>query len=242
MLGNRILQAWGARRGGWNHAAPQCCVVCRDWTREAVCPACLERFAPARARCAGCALPLPGTLTRCGRCVLTPFAFASCIAAMDYVPPWDALLRRFKFQGDTGLVRALGPALGAAVRRAAQPWPDALVPVPLSAARWRERGYNQAALLARGLGADLRLDVLEGVAQRHAHTAHQRGLSAARRAANVRGAFMVAPGHAAARLAGRHLAVVDDVMTTGATADALARTLLDAGAASVQVWVAARTP
>lgn len=242
MLGNRIFHAWGALRSGWVHAAPQCCVVCRDWTRDAVCPACLERFAPARPRCAGCALPLAGAITRCGRCVLTPFAFTSCVAAMDYGPPWDALLRRFKFRGDTGLARALVAPLAAAVSRAALPRPDALVPVPLSAGRWRERGYNQAALLAQGLGAQWHLEVLEHLVQRRAHTAPQRGLSAARRAANVRDAFTLTRGPGAQRLAGRHLAVVDDVMTTGATADALARTLLAAGAASVQVWVAARTP
>jgi len=116
-----------------------------------------------------------------------------------------------------------------------------LLPVPLADVRLRERGYNQAALLAQRLARRLRLPCAPQALRRTRDTGHQLALPREQRAANVRGAFAVAP-RTAGVLRGRRVALVDDVMTTGATLAEAARVLLAAGAAEVQAWVVARTP
>ena len=116
-----------------------------------------------------------------------------------------------------------------------------VVAVPLARERLRERGYNQSWELARGLARALALDARADALFRVRDTGHQLGLQRAARAANLRGAFVVTPRHAA-WVRGASIALVDDVLTTGATAQAATRTLLAAGARDVQVWVVARTP
>jgi ComF family protein len=116
-----------------------------------------------------------------------------------------------------------------------------VVPMPLGPSRLRERGYNQAWELARRVARQLALPRDPRILERVHDTPRQMSLPTERRATNVRGSFAV-PAGALRRLRGRDVALVDDVMTTGATAREAARTLLEAGARSVQVWVAARTP
>ena len=116
-----------------------------------------------------------------------------------------------------------------------------LLPVPLSGKRLRERGYNQAWELARRLGRALHCPADARLLLRVKDSPHQLALPPAQRAANVRGAFAVEPRRIS-ELRGREVALIDDVMTTGATAAEIVRVLLQAGAARVQVWVLARTP
>lgn len=162
------------------------------------------------------------------------------MAACDYGYPWDGLLGAFKFRAGLDLAPALAGLLAARIAPA-EPATDLLLPVPLADARLRERGYNQAALLTAQLGKRLRLPHVTDALRRIADTPHQIALPRERRAANVCGAFALAPG-GAALLSGRHVALVDDVMTTGATCAEATQALLRAGAASVRVWVVARTP
>jgi ComF family protein len=117
--------------------------------------------------------------------------------------------------------------------------PDLLVPVPLAAKRLRQRGFNQAAMLARWLSAGLDIPCDETLLRRIQDTSAQQDLNADARKKNLRNAFALSPD---ASIKGRHLALVDDVLTTGATAQALARLLVDAGAARVDVYCLARTP
>ena len=183
----------------------------------------------------------------CGRCQHTPPPFQRCIAAVDYAFPWDRLVARFKFQQQAELAGLLAGVLHNALQQsqdsqALQAAPVAAVlPVPLSEARLAERGYNQAWELARRLAARQGLPAHADWLLRLRDTPHQVGLQRQARQRNLRDALWVPPA-AAAALAGRHLALVDDVMTTGATATAASQALLAAGAASVQVWVLARTP
>jgi ComF family protein len=113
--------------------------------------------------------------------------------------------------------------------------------VPLSRERLRERGYNQAWELARGLARRLRIRGTAGVLHRSRDTAHQIGMTRPQREHNLRDAFSIDLAGRAA-LQGHPVALIDDVLTTGATAHAAARALTRAGAASVDVWVIARTP
>ncbi len=215
--------------------------LCRGWSGQRLCEACVSRFAAPALRCAGCAIRLGADVPLCGACVREPPPFAAAIAAVDYVPPWDRLVAGFKFHDRIDLATAFADRMDAAWRAARRPAPQWLLPVPLASSRLRERGYNQSWELARRLAARWHCRADARVLLRIRDTSHQLALPPGRRAANVRGAFLIEPRRVA-ELAGRHLTLVDDVMTTGATAAEIARELLRAGAASVDVWMLARTP
>ena len=176
----------------------------------------------------------------CGDCLRDgpPFEHTVCVA--DYSFPWDHLIVEFKFHGRPELAGVLSQHLLHAVQRAGQPLPALVVPVPLSAARLAERGYNQAWELAKRTAAALGLRADATLLQRPLDSAHQAVLSRSERQRNMRTAFMADPRRRAP-LQDRRVALVDDVMTTGATAREAAAVLVRAGAAAVDLWVLART-
>jgi ComF family protein len=149
------------------------------------------------------------------------------------------LIPSLKFHDAIDLAPALAAQLADALRDA--PRPELLLPVPLSDERLRQRGYNQSWEVARRLSARLDVPSDARLLLRVKDTPHQLSQALDRRSANVRGAFAVEPLRRA-ELAGRHVAVIDDVMTTGATCAEIARVLKQAGARRVDVWVLARTP
>ena len=207
---------------------PGGCWICREWQGERLCAACVARFAAPRPRCPRCALPADDG---CGPCLREPLPLDSVHAAVDYAPPWDALILRWKDQGALGLT----PAFAALLARCAQAPADALfLPVPLHAQRLRERGYSPPVLLAQALRRPMRVDALLRVID----TPPQRSLNRQERLRNLKQAFALAPG---VPVAGRSCVLVDDVMTTGATLATLADLLRRAGAARVDAWVIART-
>ena len=205
---------------------------------------CEARFGAARERCPRCATSLVATVAgpvACVRCRLAPPAWSAAVAGVDYGYPWDGLVAEFKFHDRPERAAVLLRPLLARLR--ADPPPPALriVPVPLARERLRERGYNQSWELARRLGRALGCEARADALFRVRDTAHQLRLHRAQRGANLSGAFVVTPRHAA-WVRGADVALVDDVLTTGATAQAAARTLLAAGARDVRLWVVARTP
>ncbi len=220
---------------------PSQCEVCRSWADAALCAACVARFAAPRPRCARCGLGLGAAAAACGVCLHEPPPFERTVCVADYGFPWDRLIADFKFHGRAELAGVLAERLVVAVREAEAPRPDTVVAVPMSAARLAQRGYNQAWELARRVAAALAVPASATLLQRPVDAAHQIELGRAERQRNLRNAFMVDPPQRAA-VQGRRLALVDDVMTTGATAHAAAAALLRAGAAAVDVWVLARTP
>lgn len=220
---------------------PCACVVCRAWSAGPVCTSCLRHYAQPAPRCTSCALRLPVDAAQCGRCLREPPPLARSIAALDYRFPWDGLLQRFKYDAALELRESLVQRLVVALDAAQAEAPDWLLPVPLSDARLRERGYNQAHELAKALARRRGLRCDAGLLLRVRHNAAQASLTLDARAANVRGVFAVEPLRAA-QLHGAHVALLDDVMTSGATLFEAARMLKAAGAASVQAWVVARTP
>lgn len=230
-----LLEALAAR---W----PGRCAVCHDWARGGLCEACFTRFAAPVPRCVTCALPLPSAaMTVCSACRQQPPPFARAMAAVDYRFPWDGLITRFKFHGQPELARPLTQLLLRQLSAGPAALADLVLPVPLGDARLAERGYNQAWELARRLARALRLTADAHALARWRDTGHQVGLDRAERRRNLADAFVVPPS-ARARLHGQRIALVDDVVTTGATASAAAHTLLAAGAADVQLWMVARTP
>ena len=233
MLFSRLLDAVAT--------TPSQCAVCHDWGTQRVCDACVERFAPVVTRCRRCAIEVPTATGLCGACLTNPPPFDRALAAVDYAHPWDGLITQFKFHSALDLAPALSQRLLDTFGQSAEPAPALLLPIPLSTERLRERGYNQAWELARRLARALSCQADPNLLLRVKDTPHQLALAPDQRAGNVRAAFAVEPRRRA-ELAGATVTLVDDVMTTGATVSEAARVLLQAGAATVQVWVVARTP
>ena len=220
-----------------SHSLLPCrCLICGErGAGDDLCALCRVALPWNRHACRRCGLPLPQTEPACGACLKQPPPFAATQAAFVYAFPLDRLLLRFKFHGDLAAGRLLAQLLGD--RLVDDERPQVLVPVPLHRSRLRERGYDQALELAKSLsrrtGIPLRARQLRRV---HA-TARQSELGLSARQRNLRGAFAVA-GHALPK----HVALIDDVMTTGATLRECAQTLLRSGVERVDVWVVARAP
>jgi ComF family protein len=194
-----------------------------------------------RARCARCAIALHTPLTVCADCLRAPPPFDAAVAAVDYAFPWAEIVAAFKFAQGLDRADALAALLDDALEAAAAPAVDLVLPVPLAPRRLAERGYNQAWELARRVARRRTVPADADLLRRLVETEHVANLPREARDAAVRGAFGVDPRRAAA-VQGRRVALVDDVMTTGATLSEAARVLRRAGAAEVQAWVLARTP
>lgn len=225
---------------------PNHCALCRMRSLRPLplCRLCESELPRNDTACAQCAIPLPGAVSlepsrRCGRCQSNPPPYDKVIAPWLYGECLAHLIQRWKYRRErhlTGTLAYLWLA-GAHSRRHV----DLLVPVPLHWRRRWHRGFNQSELLAAQLGhyADKRVGLSPDlhIAKRKQPTAAQSGLSAAQRRCNLRDAFTVSQP-----CDNLHVAIVDDVLTTGATAAALSRALKQAGARSVDVWCLARTP
>lgn len=220
---------------------PTLCVICRGWCRSGICDDCERTFAALRPRCQRCARPTAVPLERCGDCVARTPAFDRCFTFADYSEPWDHVLAEFKYRQRVELARCLAAGLGRALQACGAPRPAWVLPVPLSRERLRERGYNQALELARRLASGHGLAMSAELLQRIRDTPHQIGMTREQRERNLRDAFWV-DDPSGSVLGGAHVALVDDVLTTGATANAAALALKRAGAGAVDVWVVARTP
>ena len=232
-----------------DHLLPATCILCGGAGDDGLdlcagCRADLPGIAPC---CGRCALPLPpgrvdGAL--CGRCQRHPPPFEHCLAAFRYQDALPMLVAGIKFRDRMNHLRLLGTLLAEAIaaQLATSPdtagsRPDAVIPVPLHRRRLRERGYNQALELARHLSRYMDLPLDADCCSRHRATPPQSSLERRARLANVRGAFATRR-----RLDGRHLIIVDDVVTTASTVTEMTRALRQAGAARVDVWCLARTP
>ncbi|MFO8155396.1 MAG: ComF family protein [Thiohalospira sp.] len=188
-----------------------------------------------RRPCPGCAEPHVGP-GLCRRCIDHPLSAGRIQAPWLYDWPLDRLIRAMKFRGDLAAARTLGELLAGAIEPGEV---EFMVPVPLHGRRLAERGYNQALEIARPVSRHRGIPLQPAVARRRRATRAQAELAAERRRANVRDAFVV-PARQREALRGRHIAIVDDVVTTGETTDALATVLRTAGAASVAIWAVAR--
>ncbi len=231
------MRSWLNRAVGVARMAlPQACVLCGASAGVAlVCAPCEAALPRAETACPVCALP-SGHARVCGACLAHPPPYAATIAALVYAFPVDRLLQALKYGGRLALADWAAQALVGAVVASDAASVDAIVALPLAPARQRERGFNQAGEIARRVGARVALPVAAPLV-RAGNRPPQAMLPWSQRANNVRGAFTCAGDVKALRLA-----IVDDVMTTGATLAEAARTLIDSGASRVDAWVVARTP
>lgn len=207
-----------------------------------LCAACEADLPWLRSRCPRCGLPRAPSLPAshegtCEHCHGRAQPHRTCHAPFLYEFPLTEIVPSLKYQGALACARVLGTLLAESVARAClRDDVDVVVPMPLHRSRLVERGFNQSVELARYVGAGLRIEVDAHALQRLRATEPQVGLPRAERSRNVRGAFVAHPS----RLAGRNVALLDDVVTTGATVAEAARAMLTAGAGRVDVWCVAR--
>jgi ComF family protein len=223
--------------------AQQDCVLCGAGSgTDLLCAGCRPELprAPAPA-CPLCAGPIgagpvyaePGDQHVCGTCLTHPPAYDRTFAALSYGFPTDELIQALKYRSQLPLAPLFAELLGQIVGKA--PRPDRVIPLPLHPDRARERGFNQATEIAKPLAKTLGIAFDTTSLTRARNTAAQAALPLERRHRNVKGAFTCAE-----TVAGMHVAVVDDVMTSGATLNEAAKALKQAGAAEVSLWVVAR--
>jgi ComF family protein len=219
-----------------NQLLPRHCVLCGLFSgTENICPPCSGELPHNQPACNLCGLPLPGQAGKvCGACLKKPPPWDEAIAGLKYEFPVNQLVVRFKYKHNLACGQAIGSVLLEAIRNSSGPLPQAIVPVPLHRSRLFARSFNQAYVLAHQLSKLLELPVLHTMLKRTRRTQAQSGLDSSQRRKNVRGAFSCKQ-HGLS-----HVAVVDDVMTTGRTLEECTRSLKRAGTESVTVWVAAR--
>lgn len=217
------------------------CVTCLSThASHGLCGGCREDLPHNRWHCHVCALPMAFASPdmRCGECLISPPPFSRSLIPWRYQFPVDGMIGRYKYQGHRKFVRPLLVDFSAFLEQQLAPEdrPDVLIPAPMHWLRRWQRGFNQAQDIAEHVGAQLDIPVAAGVVRRARRVRAQRGLNRAGRLGNLAGVFEVC-GPVPPRVA-----IVDDVVTTGATVRVLAGVLLEAGAQEVQVWALARTP
>jgi len=202
-----------------------------------ICSRCTGAVTLRMCLCPQCGLPSADSNVPCGRCLQKPPPWQRLVAINDYQPPLSTLIHHFKFSGQPELAPALARLLLLAVRQnAMRPIPQQLISVPLWQRRHWRRGYNQSELLCQALAKWLPCEFNSRALTRTRPTATQHQLSARLRKQNLKNAFQLE-----LPVQGRHMVVVDDVVTTGSTVAEISRLLLRNGAASVQVWCLCRT-
>lgn len=221
---------------------PRVCVLCRQPSGALNCCAgCRGDLPWIRLPCERCGGPLPAGFRGhvCARCGLPMRHVDRIRSALIYEYPVDRLITLAKFKARTDSARALGELLSVYLLdrevTVSVDRPDLILPVPLHRRRHARRGFNQALEIARPVAAWLKLPLQTGLCVRDRNTVEQTGLTGRARHRNMRNAF-----RATCDLSGRHMAIVDDVITTGSTVQAMAHALRSAGATRIQVWSVAR--
>jgi len=221
------------------------CVAClAPHARFGLCTPCRQELPVNHWHCRCCALPLAyagnGDDVLCGQCLQDPPPFSRVIAPWRYRFPVDGMVQRYKYNGQRAfarpLIHGLAEHLASVLETTPEYRPDLLVASPMHPARRRKRGFNQAADIAECIGRHSGIPWSGDLVVRNRRTLPQRGLNRELRLANLRGIYQVTQSPPAS------IAIIDDVVTTGATARSLTETLLAAGAKEVQVWALARTP
>lgn len=217
--------------------APVRCIWCAAArARDGICAGCRAQLPWNRTQCPGCALP-QAAASLCRFCLRRAHRFDSAWSPFVLAAPVQQAIHGLKYAAQFGPARSLAALMAEQLAAREAPLPDLLLAVPLHRGRQLRRGYNQAQELVRTLARRLSIEFDAAAVQRVRATPDQIGLKAAARRRNLRGAFRVQRD-----LSGRHVALLDDVMTTGATLDELARAVRAAGATRIEAWALARAP
>jgi ComF family protein len=236
---NLLQQVYGASKTLLHKLFPAACLLCLDagqGPRLDLCRGCEDDLPRNLSVCPTCAMAVASAGRVCERCLLRSPAFDGAFVPYRYEFPLVELIHRLKYGGQVSVARILGTLLARRIAERGLPGVDAIVPVPLHPSREVRRGYNQAAEIARFAAELLHLPVEDRLAERVRNTEEQAALPAIVRRVNVSGAFEV---RARSPLPAS-IAIVDDVLTTGATVDALAQAFRRAGCRHIEVWAVAR--
>ena len=221
------------------------CFLCfeRCSPAQGVCDNCLINLPALNACCEKCREPLPSNSinegTLCKRCQTSTRPFQSCVSPLRYHFPVSTMLQRVKYNRRLLYLRPLTVHMVNSLQEhyCDKPWPEALIPVPLHWWKMRKRGFNQAGVIASKLSVHTQIPVLHRHVKRVSHGTSQQGLSAKQRQNNMKGVFSMNK-----EIPYRHVAIVDDVMTTGATVEELCNVLKKHGVRTIDIWCLARTP
>ena len=212
----------------------QPCVLCGSMSCDGLWCAACDRAMPYldAAHCPSCALPTPAGEV-CGQCLKHPPLFSRTTAVLGYAFPLDKLIQAMKYGEQLALAHAFAGKLAHRIDKTSLP--DCIIPMPLHPAKLRERGFNQSQLLAAGIARELGLELLPHACRRIRDTPPQSALPWKERKKNMRDAF-----RCDSDLTGKRIALVDDVLTTGASLSALAEAAQKCGAVEISAWVVAR--
>lgn len=220
---------------------PRTCLACRAKTDSTynICKDCLPYLPFIQSSCLRCGLPLASSaLLYCGECIQQDLPYDHTFALFHYQPPICHFINRLKFHNQLVYGYSLGRLLAQRVRdrHLSMPLPEKLIPMPLHAKRLRERGYNQALIIAKPISQLLHIPIDTTSWQRSRYTVAQSSLPAKQRAKNVVNAFSFT-----GKQVPHHVAIIDDIMTTGSTISTLSQTLRAHGVTRIEVWCLART-
>ena len=225
-----------------NSLVPSSCLLCNGYVRglKPLCHGCEHALPWNTHACLRCAIPMHDAAQVCGQCLQAPPVFQHALCAFRYEPPIAGLLNRFKHSGKLAcghwLAQHLANTIGEHYQTEHMLLPDCVLPVPLHWRRLRNRGFDQGLEIGKVLARRLNIS-LSTALRRQRHTDSQQALSREQRQHNLAGAFALRK-----QLAARRIALVDDVLTTGSTANEISALLQTAGVEEVHVWAIARTP
>jgi ComF family protein len=219
---------------------PFTCILCHGRSSQTLdlCCACQSELPILPQSCPRCAKIFSSTTLTCGTCLQNPPVFAATYALFSYLPPITKLLMEIKFHQLLVNARLMGELLASAIQQhwyIGQSLPDKIIPVPLHPQRLRERGFNQAVEIGRPIQKKTGIFLDINSCFRIKHTAAQATLKAEKRVDNLKNAFAINQD-----LTGQHIAILDDVITTGHTVTELSKTLKKAGAKRIDIWACAR--
>ncbi|WP_372881665.1 ComF family protein [Psychromonas sp.] len=224
---------------------PAQCLICElSSNNKLICSHCQKALVKERACCQRCGLALNNSSPFCGDCLKQAHRFTQLHALGDYRKPYSTLIKKLKYSRQLIYGELLGELLTASLRLYLSALQissiDYLLPVPLHIQKNRRRGFNQADIIAQVISKQLHIPLLSEKVERHLKTAPQEGLSVYKRRKNVNKAFSIDPS-VRQQIAGSYIVIVDDVVTTGATANSLCQTLLEAGVQRIDIWCICRT-
>ena len=222
-----------------NWLAPKLCITCNTPLVDTTLPCCSECYPKLpfqRDTCTYCGQRFTGPIDYCGTCITQPPPFDRCFCPFEYAPPIDEQIIKLKYRQNPHIARDIAAMLATEIRDANIDLPELLIPAPLHRKRLFQRGYNQSALLAKHLSKEFNIPVEYHSLSKHKATANQAELPLKARQSNLKNAFSIKRSIMAS-----HVAIIDDVITTGSTASEIAKILKRKGVDYVQVWGVAHT-
>ncbi|MBX2848254.1 MAG: ComF family protein [Acidiferrobacterales bacterium] len=219
-------------------ALPKTCILCNKPVSQdcPVCEYCYPNLPCERSACIKCGTPFSAELDYCGRCIDDPPVFDRCFCAFEYKYPIDQQIKRFKYAERPELARDIALLLAKEIKNHQLERPDLLIPVPMHISKLRNRGFNQALELTKYLSLLLKIPYKKSIIVKHLATTPQAQLALNQRKNNIKGCFSYKKTTTA-----KHVAIIDDVITTGSTMAEITKILKRNGVDYIQVWGVAHT-